>query len=464
MQASLTVDQARRAAYSAFIYGLPMVENYVLMYDKAVKEGSVGFNVLKSEARLYSPADRDVVTPNNDTAYSMAWMELRPEPLSLAVPSIPANRYWSFQFVDYFTNNFEYVGRRTFNDSIAAAEFLIVPPSWPNKAKIQDGREVIFAPSDIIFVIGRTQVLDDDLASVEAIQAQYTLTPLSAVSDYQPVTVPPDHFLPAPPPSNMAAALNTLEFFNYMNLAFTWAKVPQDQEIWMLEFARINVGPNQVFDANAFSAEIQQALGEGMANAYKEIVDKANTGDIVEGWKVLDMSMQYFGTSLQDTLFRAIVAYKGIYANTPIEAVYPIANYDAKGELLDGDHHYTIHFTKEQLPPAQFFWSLSMYGPDQLFVENEIGRYSISDRTDGIQFGEDESLTIYIQHDNPGPAKVNNWLPTPSNTAPRDADKTGDTTPGIPLGRFYVVLRIYGPSPETLETGYQPPGLVLQAR
>jgi hypothetical protein len=103
-----------------------------------------------------------------------------------------------------------------------------------------------------------------------------------------------------------------------------------------------------------------------------------------------------------------------------------------------GDGHYVIHFTKEQLPPAGAFWSLTMYAAEGFQVANPLNRFAIGDR-DALKYNADGSLDLTIQHDDPGAEKQANWLPSPA---------------GGPLG---LTLRLYAPKPEALDGRWAPP-------
>ncbi len=131
--------------------------------------------------------------------------------------------------------------------------------------------------------------------------------------------------------------------------------------------------------------------------------------------------------------------------NDKIEAYYPLARRDAGGEQLDGAHAYRIRF--DTLPPAKAFWSVTMYdtsydGVAGYLVENQIGRYLINSTTTGLLTGDDGSLTIHIQHDEPDTEEGRaNWLPAPP-------------------GPFYLAMRLYWPEPEALDGTWQPPPIV----
>ena len=110
---------------------------------------------------------------------------------------------------------------------------------------------------------------------------------------------------------------------------------------------------------------------------------------------------RYVGAYGRNYLGRAVIATAALGANTRPETVYPLAVDDVEGRPLSGRHRYTIRFPRGQLPPADAFWSVTMYGKDRYLVPNAIDRYAIGDRTKGLRRGRDGSLTIYVQHGRP---------------------------------------------------------------
>jgi hypothetical protein len=176
------------------------------------------------------------------------------------------------------------------------------------------------------------------------------------------------------------------------------------------------------------------------AGREKVRVQADNIGKKVNGWDLSPMNGGEFG---QDYLTRSAAAWKYIYINSAVEALYPTANVDGNGQTLDGKDRYTLTFAKGALPPVNYFWSLTMYdAKTQLPVHNPIERYSIGDRSPGLNTGADGSLTICIQHESPGKELESNWLPAPD--AP-----------------FYVILRTYGPKPGLLDGSYKIPPIQL---
>jgi hypothetical protein len=179
--AAVTPDQARAIAKEAYIWGFPMVDNYRVQYayfvNKQNPEYKGGWNEIHNTARVYTPEDKAIQTPNSDTPYSAVGADLRAEPLVLTVPPIEQDRYYSLQFVDGYTYNFHYVGTRTTGNG--GGKYLLAGPNW-NGEKPEGVNEVIRSDTDLAFVLYRTQLFGpSDLENVEQIQAGYQVTPLS---------------------------------------------------------------------------------------------------------------------------------------------------------------------------------------------------------------------------------------------------------------------------------------------
>ena len=138
-------------------------------------------------------------------------------------------------------------------------------------------------------------------------------------------------------------------------------------------------------------------------------------------------------------LFRAIVAQVGLGANLPEDAIYPRATKDGDGQPLMGTNRYVIRFPKGQLPPVGAFWSITLYDSRQFFVQNPINRYAIGDR-DRLKFGDDGSLSLYVQQQSPGADKESNWLPA----------RNGD---------FNLFMRLYSPKKEILDGTWKLPAI-----
>lgn len=412
--------EARSIAKDAFLYAYPMLYNYKTMVEQAVDPASKsyvgGFGRFRNYSRPYGPENKDIVTPNNDTPYSWAWLDLRREPWVLTVPVIPDKRYYVFQWIDLFTYNFAYVGSRTTGDG--AGHYLFAGPNWHGETP--KGIDKVFrSETDFIVTLGRTALLGPaDVKNLQAIQRGYALTPLSTFEHgAPPPSVPKLSF-----PKWDEAKATSIDFIAYLNflLQFTQPVDPAEVEL-MQRFATIGIAPGKPFDAAALQPDQRAALEAGVADGKAALADAE---------KQTTSSFDLFGTR-QDLggnyTKRAVAAAMGIYGNTKEEAVYVGTRLNADHQPLLGSQPYVVHFDKQDLPPARFFWSMTMYDlPARHLVANPIQRYSIGDRTQGLQYGADGSLDIYVQHASPGPTKESNWLPAPE-------------------GAYTVIARIYGP-------------------
>ena len=440
--AAVTPDQARAIAKEAYIYGFPMVDSYRIQYsyfvNKQDPEYKGGWNEIHSTARVYTPEDKAVQTPNSDTPYSMLGADLRTEPLVLTVPPIEQDRYYSLQFVDGYTYNMAYVGSRTTGNG--GGKYLLAGPDW-NGNKPDGINEVIRSDTDLTMVIYRTQLFGPSgIDRVKEIQAGYLVQPLSAyLKQPPPAAAPPIDFVP---PLTPEQERTSPRFFEILNFALRFAPtLPAEKDV-RDRFETIGVGPSGDFDADKLSPEMRQAIEGGMADAWAELdklkKDKVDTGEVG--------SAQFFGTAEDlkgNYLYRMAGAAFGIYGNTAAEALYPGLLNDSSGAPLTGANNYTVRFAPGQLPPVNAFWSLTMYElPQSLLVDNPMNRYLInSEMLPSLLRDPDGGYTFYIQNESPGIDKEANWLPAPK-------------------GPFQMVLRLYWPKPDALNGVWKAPQAV----
>ncbi|WP_431015717.1 DUF1254 domain-containing protein [Bradyrhizobium pachyrhizi] len=437
--------KAKDIAEAGFIYGLPMVMAYGIMNEYAVDKSSgqykAPFNTLFNEARVYTYEDTAVISPNSDTPYSFAWLDLRAEPMVFSVPAVDPKRYYSLQLNDLNTYNFGYVGTRATGGD--AGSYMVVGPRWTGVTP-PGIKKVFRSTTDFCLGLFRTQLFDPaDIEAVKKVQAGYKTQPLSSFVN-QPA--------PAPAPAlsfpKFAKDLVRTEFFEYLDFALQFAPaLPEDR--WIREqLARIGVGPGKSFDFRSLSLEDKAEILLGMKEGERRVTEAvASIGKDNNGWRVgsaFGDASFYHG----DWLLRAAAAKAGIYGNDAAEAMYPLGKVDADGKELDcSKSNYTLTFPTGQLPPVNAFWSVTMYdGKTQLLVKNPINRYLInSPMLPHMKLGSDGSLTIYVQSKSPGADKEANWLPAPD-------------------GPIYVAMRLYWPKttpPSILPAGegtWKPPG------
>jgi hypothetical protein len=436
---SVTPEQARAVAKDAYVYGFPSVDDYRVMYsyfvDKDDPEYKGDWNQIHNTARVYTPADTTIQTPNSDTPYSAVGADLRTEPLILTVPPIEQDRYYSLQFIDLYTFDFDYVGSRTTGNG--GGKYLLAGPNW-NGEKPEGVDGVIRSDTDLALVLYRTQLLGpSDLDQVKKIQDGYQVTPLSAyLNQPPPAPAPAIDFVP---PLSRDKERTSPQFFEILNFALRFAPtLPAEQEL-RARFATIGIGPDGTFDADELSPQMRTAIEGGMADAWGELdalkKDQIDTGKVG--------SAQFFGTADDlngNYLYRMAGAAFGIYGNTAAEALYPATAFDSAGQALTGADRYTYHFASGQLPPVNAFWSLTMYElPQSLLVANPMNRYLInSPMESSLVRDPDGGITLHLQNESPGGDEEANWLPAPK-------------------GPFQVVLRLYWPKPDALNGTWQAP-------
>lgn len=423
----ISSEQARAIAAEAWIYAFPMIENYNTWYKQAVDSSAPeyvgGFGRYRHYSEPFTAKNHDVVTPNNDTPYSWAWLDLRAEPWVLSVPDVPAGRYYVSQWVDLFTYNFAYVGSRATGNG--AGNFLFAGPGW--KGEVPAGiTQAFHAETDIVGTLTRTQ-LDgpDDVPAVKAVQAGMKLQPLSAfLGKAAPPAAPAIDF-----PKYDAARARGHDFIAYLNFLLQFAQPADPSEIDLRKrFEDIGIGPGRAWDAAKVDPALLAAIDAGVADAAASL---EKVVDVTKGSNGLFGTRQENGN---DYMKRAVAAAMGLYGNSIEEAWYG-------GYIGDGTKPSKIHFAPGTLPEAKFFWSATLYTlPDRFLYDNAINRYSIGDRTKGLKMGADGSLTIYVSHESPGAENESNWLPAP-------------------LGPYSLVGRIYGPSEAAMRGEWHLPPL-----
>jgi len=441
----LSADETTKIATDAYIYGFPLVMNYATMYeyfiDKSAPQYKCPFNVLYNTARVYTPADTTIVTPNSDTPYSFVGMDLRAEPIVLCVPPIEKSRYFSVQLVDMYTFNYGYMGSRTTGN--AGGCFMIAGPGW--KGATPPGISKVFqCETDFSTAIIRTQLFNAaDIENVKKVQAGYKSQPLSTfLNSAAPPAAPAINW---PKITEESMAQNPFEYLAFL-LQFCPPTGPAEVEKPLrARFAAIGIDAGKPFDPSKFPPDQKQALIAGTKNGFEKIrADTATFGKEENGWRVTTDAFGDRAMLKGNWLTRAGAAMAGIYGNDAAEALYPMLAKDSEGNKPDcAANRYTLTFPKDQLPPANAFWSVTMYdGKTQLLVANPLNRYLInSPMLPDLKTNADGSLTIYIQKESPGKDKESNWLPAPG-------------------GPIYLVMRLYWPKPAALDGAWKPPAVV----
>lgn len=413
-------DQADVRARAAIVQTLPLFEMMRMRAaTTARRHRTLGFASDDRESRMrwvnqfththrrLGPDDREVVSPNNDTVYSNAWLDLSEGPVLIDTPDM-GERYWTLGLLDAWTNPFAYVGRRTTGNR--PQRTLVHGPGWVGT--VPSGvSQVIAAPGADVWIIGRILADDTpaDLEHVRSLQAQIAARRLDGSDAAMRVDTRLDGRSVDVPPAALYCAI--------VDEALSRNPVPAGE--------RLHWPP------------AEGSVAADLPRVFEELRGKEQPHALGGGWALPVAVRSHWGDDLQT---RARVARNFIGALGIEEAMYPTAEVDADGHPLHGAHAYELRFPADGGLRVGAFWSLTMYRrSDCLLVANPIGRYSIGDRTPGLRLEPDGSLVIRVQAGDPGPGC--NWLPAPA---------------GEP---FYVVLRLYQPGREHLDFRYSYPAL-----
>jgi hypothetical protein len=433
----VSADEAHAIGVDAYVYFYPLV-TMDLTRRQITSLSSVGgiggpMNSF-SNMQTFPPAEmKIVVRPNFDTLYSSAWLDLTKEPMIVSALDTDG-RYYLLPMLDMWTDVFASPGWRT--TGTGAANFLVTPPGW--SGTVPDGIIRIEAPTPYAWIIGRTKTDGPaDYEAVHKIQAGYKITPLSQwgkEASSPEATIDPDVDLKTPP-KQQVDTMPADKFFSYA--AELLKQNPPhitDQPI-IARMKRIGFERGQSFDLDKADPAVKAALETAPEDAQKLMQWKIPTmARVANGWSMNTDTMGVYGNYY---LKRAMIAQVGLGANLPEDAIYPLNLADNTGKPLDGSNSYTIHFDKGLTPPAQAFWSITLYDPEGYQVANPLNRFAVSSWMP-LNYNSDGSLDLYFQNESPGPDKEANWLPAPR-------------------GPFNLTMRIYAPKSDALTGKWDPP-------
>jgi len=436
--AALEPEGARAQAEEAFILLYPALEVYRAIdstsLDDKSSEWRAPLNRFSHQTQLIYPAS-PVRRPNNDVLVSTAALDLRREPLVLSIPALPRQRHFSFYMVDINGRAFGLVDSA--GKSQLARDYLIANPAWKGH-KPKGISEVFRATANFALITGRT-VVDGarDLPAASGVLRQYTLTPLSEFLGAKAPRAPPKLKFPPYDPTKAASA----GFITYANFLLSQTAISPEHKALLKKFRPIGLYPGRSFDADKLNPAIRQAMDDGVAAALARI--EAATPELSarrNGWSLTGSALERLEPPDESPLVRAAAAMLGLWDES-VAVVYTAEGLtDEKGEAFSAfRHNYTLIFPKDQLPPADGFWSLTIYAfPSERLVENSVNRYSVGSRSPDLKYETDGSLTLYIQYKSPGGDREANWLPAPN-------------------GPFALTLRMYSPKTEALSPPYAPP-------
>jgi hypothetical protein len=430
-------------AQDAYLWGWPIVNafNRRTSFSRAPEPGLVG-GILPAAPTGYvsmltdyiSPEQRWIAHPNQDVVYGFGYGATDDDPMVLQVPDF-GDRFWVYALYDARSEEFSRLGKQY---GTKPGNYLVVGPNW--KGSVPAGiTAVIKSPTELVAVGPRT-FLDDSDAGRKAVQAVLNQVVVYPLSKYTGKTITKDwkatpHFPQVQKSAAESRWVIPEKFFE--QLPEVLAKVPplagEESRYAMM---------HALLDAAAKDPAIKDAIVKAAVKTEEEVVSplfsfRTNGSRLANGWNS-PTNVARWGN---DYLSRTATAKSNMYTNQPEETRYFFLEVDEKGQRLHGDHRYTLTFPKGQTPPAEGFWSLTLYDPQHFFAPNAINRYSLGTKNSkSMQTNADGSLTLYIQHDSPGKDKEANWLPAPKS-------------------EFEVTIRTYWPKPQVLSGEWTPPGV-----
>ena len=437
---AITEQEAHAIGVDAYLYFYPLVSvGITRKVGTNVEAGKLpGFgpaNMFHSFAAFPAADNKTVVRFNFDTLYSSAFLDMTKEPVVVSAPNTDG-RYYLLPMLDAWSDVFASPGWRT--TGTQAGNFLITPPGWTGE--VPSGMTRISAPTPHVWIIGRTKTDGpSDYDAVQKIQAGYKVTPLSqwGKSPVPPtVTIDPTVDMKTPP----KVQVDTMPADKFFAYAAELLKINPphvtDQPI-IAQLKKIGIEVGKSFDLNKADPVVQRALASAPGEAQQLMTWAIPTiGRVANGWSMNTNTMGVYGNYY---LKRAIVAQVGLGANLPEDAVYPLNLADETGKPLDGANKYALHFDKGQTPPADAFWSVTLYDAEGFQVANPLNRFAVSSWMP-LKYNADGSLDLYFQNGSPGADKEANWLP-----APKDG--------------FNVMLRLYAPRSDVLTGKWNPPAV-----
>ena len=404
-------ERTAELAAEAFVYGYPLV-----LMDLTLRAMGPA-NELRHRRTFPDATFTDVVSPNADTLYSLASLDLSAGPAILRLPP-SRGRYHLMPLLSAWTDVFASPGSRTTGDD--GGTFAIVGPRFDGP--LPDGATELRSPTSLAWLVGRTQT--NGAADYENVHRFQDTIVLEA-----PRVPQPERRSAAPPPEAVAAMDGATFLARLAALLPDNPPAPADAPL-LDRLAELGLRPG------AFTPEpgATAALDAGVQTGLERIrATAARTAPPVDGW-IISRDTGDYGA---DYPRRAAIALFGLGANLGEDALYPHAFTDGTGAPLHGGSRYRLRFAVGKTPPARAFWSLTMYDERHYFVDNPIGRYAIGDR-DRLVYSDDGSLELWLQHDRPDGERAANWLPTPAGT-------------------FNLILRIYWPEEDAIDGSWTPP-------
>lgn len=427
----------------AYIFGFPAVLMHInerVMTNPVAGSGNVPPNRFKNTGVINAKNNAHAFA-DADFFCSEAWLELGSEPLVFEIPDIK-DRYDFFTIMDAWTNIITSLGKRT--SGTAFQQYLITGPGWTGT--VPEGMMQIKSPTNMAFISGRIQTdsREDGMKNVLPVQKKLKLIPLSRYEEnnYEPFDKDADKIIDMSSPVEQIFKMDIISYFNLLNALMTDNPPYESDKAFLGSIKYLKISPGEEFDLELFDEEERQAVSMIPETVKKRFEDAYAVKEFFNGWEILPFAAN--AHQGEDYEKRALKVYGGIRIDLPEDAVIMKRAADDEGIKFDGKNKYVLRFEKDLLPPVDAFWSLTLYDGKNLFNDNALNRYSVSERKT-LKRAKDGSLEIYIQNDNPGKSKESNWLPAPKE------------------GLFSLVFGAYWPQKTIIKKQWSVPAVKKQA-
>ena len=417
----LTEDELFGVASQAYMFGLPPTEiarlrSVPMFSGNATREANRNSF---AHLRAIMPAGTGICCPNQDTLYSLSWIDVSEAPVILSIPPM-GERYFVAHVTDIYTRNRPALSRRTVG--VEGGKYLITGPTW--QGEVPEGIQHYPLVTNEGLVLLRIAPLgDDDIPAVNALQDQVTLSHPDgiAISDARYRAHNPD---------------DPFEVFKQLDEVIRNNPATGRDSGLVKTLSSMGLGGVEAFNPNNLAPWEREIILKSKATTHAMLTRHLpNVGELRNGWFFLVPGDQF----QNDHLARATIALSYILPNDALEALYPIGTVDSEEQQLNSAFSYRIHFSGKV--PAGAFWSLIAYDfPAVRLIENGYGKYAVSDRTAELALNEDGSLDLYLASQPVPGTPESNWLP-------------------VPEGDFSVVLRLYEPAPEVADGRWSPPAI-----
>jgi hypothetical protein len=384
-----------------------------------------GINVWGHARALFTHELRITETPNSETLYSCAILDLKDGPIVVVHPDL-RERYFRTSIWE-LRGDAHTISQK--KDGSKPPPYALIPRGW--NGALPKGLKKISVRSRYVAVVPHIAVYGtDDLPNVNVLQKGFKLVALKDWGASNKELEPGQPMRPLRRPNTATPA----ELLFFEELCETLKDItPRDDELGFARQAgRIGITLAHGFQFEKLDTTTIAGLKRAVLDAQSIIEHKARS--LAQQQPGGTWMLSYDLASLDDWLFRSAVGWKHVWGDLPSETLFPMVRTDENGQPLTGKRKYTLHFSAGQLPPARY-WRISMYDLDGFFVNNPIRRYGIGNMAEKLKPNPDGSLTINIQNESPGKGKEANWLPAP---------KEG----------FFLMMRMYQPEEKMYRGAY----------